>query len=319
MTDQPSFDFDRRRIPSGAVVDHVHAPDGWPLRRIRWTAPDGPPKGSLLFFGGRGDHFEKYLETFEDWRRRGWQVTSIDWRGQGGSGRTTANPNVGHIDDFAIWIDDIAHLFGQWQGESIGPHVIAGHSMGGHLLLRALAEQRVAPDAAILVAPMLGFLAPYPDWLGEKVAGLMCRIGDPARPAWKISEKPGSPLAARRQLLTHDAARYDDEQWWHEAVPETLLGPGSWGWVRAAYTSFLKMAQPGVLESVNAPVLMLVARHDGLVSSKAAIRDAARLPDCTLHVYGREAAHELLREADGVRNDALARIDAFLDRVVPQR
>ncbi len=317
MTDQPSPAFDRRAIPSGATIDHIDAPDGWPLRRIRWSAPEGRPRGSLLFFGGRGDHFEKYLETFEDWRLRGWQVTSIDWRGQGGSGRTTGNPNVGHIDDFALWIDDCAHMFAQWQAETPGPHVIAGHSMGGHLVLRALAEKRIAPDAAVLVAPMLGFLAPYPDWFGEKVAALMSRLGDPARPAWKISEKPGSPLAARRQLLTHDGARYDDEQWWREAAPETLLGPGSWGWVRAAYASFIKMAQPGVIEAVKTPVLMLVARHDGLVSAKAAIRDAARLPDCTLHVYGREAAHELLREADGVRNDALARIDAFLDRVVP--
>lgn len=318
LTTEPRTAFDRRAIPAGATVDHIDAPDGWPLRRIRWTAPDGRVRGSLLFFGGRGDHYEKYLETFEDWRLRGWQVTSIDWRGQGGSGRTTANPHVGHIDDFAVWIDDCAHVFAQWQRETSGPHVIAGHSMGGHLVLRALAEHRIAPNAAILVAPMLGFLAPYPDWLGEKVAGLMCRIGDPARPAWKISEKPGSPLAARRQLLTHDAARYDDEQWWHEAAPETLLGPGSWGWVRAAYRSFLEMVQPGVVEGVTTPVLMLVARHDGLVSSKAAMRDAARLPDCTLHVYGREAAHELLREADGVRNDALARIDAFMDRTVPQ-
>lgn len=318
LTIQPRTAFDRRAIPASATVDRIDAPDGWRLRRIRWTAPDGPVRGSLMFLGGRGDHYEKYLETFEDWRVRGWQVTSIDWRGQGGSGRTTANPHVGHIDDFAVWIDDCAHVFAQWQRETPGPHVIAGHSMGGHLVLRALAEHRIAPDAAILVAPMLGFLAPYPDWLGEKVAGLMCRIGDPARPAWKISEKPGSPLAARRQLLTHDAARYDDEQWWHEAAPETLLGPGSWGWVLAAYRSFLGMAQPGVVEGVTTTVLMLVARHDGLVSSKAAVRDAARLPDCTLHVYGREAAHELLREADGVRNDALARIDAFLDRTVPQ-
>lgn len=317
--DQPASAFDRRQIPAGVVIDHVPAQDGWPLRRIRWTAPDGPLRGAILFLGGRGDHFEKYLETFEDWRRRGWQVTSIDWRGQGGSGRTAANPHVGHIDDYAVWIDDCAHLVAQWQGETDGPHVIAGHSMGGHLVLRALAERRIAPDAAILVAPMLGFLAPYSDWLGEKVAALMCRLGDPARPAWTISEKPGSPLAARRQLLTHDAARYDDEQWWHEAVPETLLGPGSWGWVRAAYASFLKMAKPGMLERVTTPVLMLVARHDGLVSSKVAIRDAGRLPRCTLHVYGREAAHELLREADGVRDDVLARIDAFLDEVVRPR
>jgi lysophospholipase len=187
--------------------------------------------------------------------------------------------------------------------------------MGGHLLLRALAEHRVKPDAAILVAPMLGFTAPYPDWLGQKVAQLMTHIGDPARAAWRVSEKPGSPLDQRRMLLTHDADRYDDEVWWHEHAPETLLGPASWRWVEAAYNSFLKLAQPGVLEAVTTPILILAASRDRLVSIKAIRRDAARLPGARLHVYGPEAAHEILRESDSVRDDALARIDAFLNEV----
>lgn len=276
------------------------------------------PRGSILFLGGRGDHFEKYLETFEDWRLRGWQVESVDWRGQGGSGRNAPDANVGHIDDFAVWIDDIDSCFADWRGRTTGPHVVIGHSMGGHLVLRALTEKRIAPDAAVLVAPMLGFTAPYPDWLGQKVGAMMCRIGDPARAAWKVSEKPGSPMALRRALLTHDPDRYDDEQWWHEAAPETLLGPASWRWVERAYASFLGMAQPGLLERITTPLLILAASIDKLVSTKATIRDAARLPGATLHVYGPEAAHELLREADPVRTDALARIDAFFDGVFPR-
>lgn len=310
--------FDRRAIPDSAAIDRWTAPDGWPLRRIRWGAPDGAPRGSILFMGGRGDHFEKYLEALEDWRQRGWLVESVDWRGQGGSGRTGSDPHVGHIDDFAIWVDDLAALFADWRARTPGPHIVIAHSMGGHLLLRTLAEQRIDPDAAVLVAPMLGFTAPYPDSLGQKIAALMCRLGDPSRAAWKISEKPGSPLRMRQNLLTHDPDRYADEHWWRVKVPETVLGPGSWRWVERAYTSFIGLAQPGLLERIATPLLMLVASADKLVSPAAAKRHAARLPNVTLHVYGAEAAHELLREADPVRNDALARIDAFLDGVVKQ-
>lgn len=318
FTDAPVPSFDRRRIPESAIVAPWSTPDGWPLRTIRWGAPDAPPRGSILFVGGRGDHYEKYLEAFEDWRARNWQVESFDWRGQGGSGRTTSNPHVGHIDDFAIWTADLAAYFADWITRTDAPHIVIGHSMGGHLLLRALAEKRIAPDAAVLVAPMLGFTTPYPDWLGQKVGAMMGRVGDPARAAWKISEKPGSPLKMRQMLLTHDADRYADEHWWRVAVPETALGPGSWRWVERAYTSFLGLARPGVLEGVTTPLLILAASADKLVSSKATVRDAARLPNATLHVYGPEAAHELLREADAVRNDALARIDAFLDGVTGQ-
>jgi lysophospholipase len=31
-----------------------------------------------------------------------------------------------------------------------------GHSMGGHLMLRGWSKARSSPDAAVLVAPMLG-------------------------------------------------------------------------------------------------------------------------------------------------------------------
>lgn len=315
LTSAPAFD--RRSIPASATIDHWAAPDNWPLRRICWGAPDGEGRGSILFVGGRGDHFEKYLESFEDWRRRGWMLESVDWRGQGGSGRNAPDPHIGHVADFALWIDDFAAYFADWQARTPGPHIVIGHSMGGHLVLRALAEARITPAAAVLVAPMLGFTAPYPDWVGQKVGALMCRIGDPARAAWTISEKPGSPLKMRQNLLTHDADRYADEHWWRVAVPETALGPGSWRWVERAYTSFLTLARPQMLERISIPLLILAASADKLVSSKATIRDAARLPNATLHVYGPVAAHELLREADPVRNDVLARIDAFLEGVSP--
>jgi lysophospholipase len=312
----PPASFDRRAIPADADIETWKAPDGWPLRAIRWGAPDGPPRGSLLMLGGRGDHLEKYLETLEDFRLRGWCVESVDWRGQGGSGRLADDPHVGHVTDFAVWIADLAAYVAEWRQRTPGPHVIIGHSMGGHLLLRALAEGAVTPDAAVLVAPMLGFTAPYPDWLGDKVARLMTRLGDPARAAWRVSEKPGSSLNVRQKLLTHDADRYADELWWHAHAPETLLGPASWQWVAAAYASFLHLARPGVLERVTVPMLILAAENDGLVSVKAIRRDAARLPHAQLHVYGPEAAHELLRETDRLRNDVLSRIDAFLNEVV---
>ena len=61
------------------------------------------------------------------------------------------------------------------------------------------------------------------------------------------------------------------------------------------------------------PLLILATRVDQLVSTPAIRAAAARISGAQLHVYGREAAHEILRELDGVRLDALGRIDAFLD------
>jgi lysophospholipase len=128
-------------------------------------------------------------------------VTAADWRGQAGSGRLGGDDAVtGHIPDFTVWTDDLAHFWAQWVAETPGPHVLAGHSMGGHIILRALADARVSPDAVVLSAPMTGMNGPaLPLPVLHTAAKLMCAVGDPLRQAWKWSEKPGElPRAAPR-------------------------------------------------------------------------------------------------------------------------
>lgn len=291
------------------------APDGYPIRQVRWPAPEGPARGSILFLPGRGDHYEKYLETLEHWRLKGWEVTSIDWRGQAGSGRLGADEVTGHVSDFGIWIDDLAAYWRDWAKASPGPHVLAGHSMGGHLALRAVAEKAVDPDALILSAPMLGFLGVLPRRFMRSLARLMCRIGDPRRPAWKWSEKPGEVPVNRQRLLTHDADRYADELWWREHRPELRMGPGSWGWVERAFESNHRLEQPGVLEAIDIPVFTITTSNDKLVSPRAIDRAMARIPRGEVLRFGNEAHHEILREVDPVRDRALACIDRFLDEV----
>lgn len=311
--------IDRRAIPDEAAESHWLAADGWRIRRIDW--PVGPsPRGSILFLPGRGDFYEKYLETLQEWSSAGWAVTASDWRGQAGSGRLGNDPVTGHVADFGTWVDDLALLWNMWKAERPGPHVLAGHSMGGHLVLRALAERRVDPDAVVLSAPMLGFYGTVlPVGIMHAAAQLMKGLGDAARPAWKWSEKPGEAPASRIDLLTHDRDRYDDELWWRDRRPELVMGPGSWGWVERAYESMRSLYRPGVLEAVATPVLLLAAENDRLVGMKAIEQAARRLPAGELVRFGAESRHEILREVDPVRNRALAAVADFLGRAVPGR
>ncbi len=312
----------RRAIPEHALESLWHAPDRFAIRRIDWPGARDPrhaPRGSLLFVPGRADFHEKYGETLDGWHRQGWRVTALDWRWQAGSGRYHADARIGGVDDFSTWINDLSSFWGDWSAIGPGPCVLVGHSMGGHLALRAVAERRVRPDAVVLTAPMLGFVTPIPPVLQGAFGWLMCQIGDPARPAWSGGERPGDSAQTRGIALTHDAARYDDELWWRAARPELDLGPASWQWVRKARESMQVIARRGLLESVDVPILVLAARDDLLVSAPAIRRAAARLPRGELVVFGSEAAHELLREADPVRDRVLGAIDDFLMRVAPPR
>ena len=307
--------INRRAIPAEVRESRWLTADGWSVRRIDWPAPELSCKGSILFVPGRGDFYEKYLETMAQWHATGWRVTACDWRGQGDSGRLGLDQGTGHIDDFATWVADLAYFWKSWKAETPGPHLLAGHSMGGHLVLRALAEQQVDPVGAILAAPMLGFASlKLPPALMHVVAWVMTKLGDPRRPAWKWKEPPGQVPASRIHLLTHDEERYADELWWRAHRPAVVMEPGSWGWVERAYASMRLLARAGVLERVAVPVLLLGTDHDKLVSWPAIAKAAPRLSDCELIHFGAEAHHEILREADPVRNRALAAVDAFLAR-----
>ncbi|MES2339769.1 MAG: alpha/beta hydrolase [Pseudomonadota bacterium] len=310
MADFHDFAAARRRYPADASIRPWPAPDGWPLRVFDWPAT-GECRGSILFQVGRGDFFEKYLETLAYWHARGWRVTALDWRGQAGSGRLTPDPQVGHIDDFATYIADLRAFWTEWAATAQGPRVAIGHSMGGHLVLRAMVEQAIAPDAAVLVAPMLGLHAPIGPRFGRAMATLLGGLGKPERAAWKGNERPHTRLS-RQALLTADVSRYADETWWRDRDAALVTGPPSWRWVMQAFDSTAALRESPALATMTVPTLMLVAEHDRLVDPAAALAVAARLPDARIVRFGRESAHEILREADPVRTRALSEIDAFL-------
>jgi lysophospholipase len=184
-----------RRLPAGSHEDAWLTPDGWRLRRLTVPPlPGTPARGRLLFLPGRGDIFEKHLEFFEELQERGWHVTSFDWRGQGGSGRLGLDTTTGHIEDFSVWLDDLSAFWQDWFRPGEGPHVLVGHSMGGHLALRAVAERKVNPDAVILSAPMLGFFAPgLPVWLQHLYARTMAALGDRGARRGRAARSPAPP------------------------------------------------------------------------------------------------------------------------------
>ncbi|MGK2909591.1 MAG: alpha/beta fold hydrolase [Sphingobium sp.] len=310
-----------RTWPDGGTLDQWIAPDGWPHRLFR--IGDGS-RGHMLMLAGRGDMIEKYLEVAAHFAARGWAVTTFDWRGQGGSGRFLADPMVGHIASFGQWITDLGDFARAWQAEGTGPHVVPhvvlAHSMGGYLALRAMVDGVIRPDAAVFTAPMLGLNGGrVPQWLARIVIRIMLRIAGPTGAAWTQNEASAVQLRARQRRLTHSLSRYDDELYWRRTTPEISLGPPSWGWLDQAYRATAALAREPGLAKMTVPTFILGTDADQLVSAKAIRSVAARLPDAQLHMYGAEAAHEILREADDVRLDALARIDAFWDARAPKQ
>lgn len=310
----------RRAIPPEMAFGRWRAPDGWLHRRFDRSAPAGAvPRGSLLFQAGRADFVEKYLESIDHFHRAGWVTSGFDWRGQGGSGRLSGDATLGHATSLDPLVDDLAAFVAEWTAATPPPHAIVAHSMGGNLVLRMLARGGSPIDAAALVAPMLGFAtAPLPSRLVLAATGIACRLGYGERAALRAPADSAERHRRRMRILTGSAERYADEEYWLAAQPDLAIGAPSWGWLAAAQASMRRLAAPGAIEAIAAPVLLIGATHDRLVSAAAIRRTAARLLHGTLRLYD-DAAHELLREADPVRRRTLDAIDAFLDLHAPRR
>ena len=278
--------------------------DGWQLRRFDWLHPEAhPARGRMLFLTGRADFAEKYLETMAHWHRSGWTVTGFDWRGQGGS-----FAGAGPV-DLDRMLADLVAVVRDWRTPASGPHVAIAHSMGGHLLLRLLAEGMSGMDAAILIAPMLGLnTGSLPARWAAAIARTARATGFGDRPVWR----PGTGMAGRHRRLTADADRYADELHWSARVPDYAMQPPRWRWVADAYASIRRLQRPGVLESIVVPTLLIGTVHDALVDPRAIRAAAARMPRAELDLR-MTGAHELLRETDAIRHAVLARIDRFLD------
>jgi lysophospholipase len=306
--------IDRRDRPNWLKISDWAAPDGWVMRSFQvMPDPDVRPRGSLLFQAGRADFIEKYIEACDHWRQRGWTIEGFDWRGQGGSGRLLKDHRLGHCAPYDVMVGDLGAYLEDWHIRSPGPHVAIGHSMGGHLLLRLMAERSPPLDGAVLLSPMLGLnTGPLPENIGRLIARIFCRAGFAERSAW--SEKSGKGSGHRQRNLTHSADRYEDEQWWRRHDPMLDIGPPTWGWLRDSWQSIAGLFRPGVLEQIRTPALLLCAETDPLVITSAVKRAAQRLPNAKIRCNA-EASHELLREVDPIRLWALAEIDGFLEQV----
>ncbi|HEX9963791.1 MAG TPA: alpha/beta hydrolase [Allosphingosinicella sp.] len=307
----PSPAFDRRTIPSDARFREWEAGDGWKYRTLERPREAGAPAlGSLLFAGGRGDFIEKYLEAQDHWHRLGWNVASFDWRGQGAS---QGDRPGGHIDSFDTLVADLAGLIDAWMAATPGPHAVIAHSMGGHVLLRTLAERNPPVDAAVLVAPMLMINSgPVPDFAAAWLAATASIFGLSGQPAWQQPSRPQPAGSLRQAYLTGCRDRYADELWWWQKHPDFDLGAPSWGWLRAAFASCSALT-PAKLAALDTPVLLVGTERDRLVSPAAIRRAASQLPNAELLMFD-DSAHEILRERDEVRLKALAAIDSFLER-----
>lgn len=278
-------------------------PEGLAIRYGVWPSQTESGRGSVLLLNGRAEFMEKHGETVYDLNNRGYTVFSMDWRGQGMSGRELADRTKAYVASFDDYMDDLV-LF--WQevvnGKAKAPIFLLAHSMGGHLGLRLLHDMPGRIERAVLTAPMVDIeTAPVPGSVAQKIAfaGKMLGLSKRSLPFAKVFQGDRNKFEGNR--LTSDPVRFMDE---HRAVdenPDLGVEGVTFGWLAAAYESIEHLRGPGYPEKIDTPVLILSAGDDRVVRNSAQAELCLRLPK------GRQvtipgARHEILKEADPYRN-----------------
>jgi len=146
------------------VTGAIEMADGTVLFTRRWPVED--PRAIVLLVHGLGEHSGRYGHVGAAFAARGLELRAFDLRGHGRSGAPRLD-----VADFDVYQDDLAAMVGAEVEPEGSPWVLYGHSMGGLIAARYLAEGAVQPDAAVLSAPALDADVPGALRLAVQVLG----------------------------------------------------------------------------------------------------------------------------------------------------
>ncbi len=194
------------RSGQGMSGHFLAAADGTRLHLQRWPAP-GVARGTVQIVHGLGEHIGRYATVAQALNQAGWHVVGHDQRGHGHSegARGSLPSATALLQDLALVMDRL---------RVAGRHVLLGHSMGGLVAARFVAEGLAAQprawcrdvDALVLSSPALDPGMNVVQRLLLSVLGPLAPdllMGNGLQPGW-ISRDPAVVEAYARDPLVHD-------------------------------------------------------------------------------------------------------------------
>ncbi len=290
--------------PPPERVCWLTAQDGTRLRAAFWPAG---PKGMVAIFPGRTEVIEKYGRVVQDLSAQGFGASVIDWRGQGLSDRLPDTPLRGHVENFALYQQDVAAY--RTALDAVAPDIprfLLAHSMGGCIGLRALIDG-FPVQACAFSAPMWGLrLSPL---MQRAVAAVTAALGVAGRDRREV---PGAGVEFRlwenpfdRNEFTQDRDSYAYMQRQVQAHPELRLGAPSLRWLVAALAETRRLA---ALPAPTLPAYCGLGTRETLVTPDAIELRMSKWTAGRLEIFD-GGLHELLMETPRIRS-------AFLNATV---
>ena len=263
--------------------------------KIAWSRFEAnEEKGVVLFLTGRAEYFLKYVPFFERLSAAGFTVFTMDHRGQGASGRMLADSEKGYVEDFDFYVDDAEDFLKNtvlgYAGEK--PLFLVSHSMGGAVSLLLASRCSETFSKIVFTSPMWGLIYDMPEFLVKIIVKGACRLGFGKLYTLGKSAK-GYLKPFEKTHLTQSFENYMKQQDFVTENPSFALGGPAFKWVYESMKAMEKL--PDAAKKVKAPVLLVQAENDMIVSNAAQNMVSENFENCRKTLI-EKGFHELLNE-----------------------
>ncbi len=292
------------------TTGNVKKPDGVSLF-YAYHQPEHA-KATVVIVTGRTEAIAKYQELFYEFGRLGYAVLGYDHRGQGQSARLLKDRQIGHVERFDHYVEDLHFILSKFSAQLPDKKMLLAHSMGGAVASAYLAKYPEVFKAAALSAPMhapnteLMFGAKDGCYLQQALGWTCpdCYAG--------FADSPYQDSAFAGNIYSHSTVRYQRFRTLFREQPELQLGGPSWQWLGQACDIAEQM--PDIAAQIKVPVKIVQAGADSAVRPEAQDLFCKNLGSyCADGAVLRieNARHEILFEADQYRTPALTDILRF--------
>lgn len=225
-----------------------------------WAMPASQPLGTVLLVHGLGEHAGRYGEVAAHLHQWGFAVRAYDQQGHGQSeGARGDMLRPGSLQADLCRVIDDTRQHPSLQGT---PLILLGHSMGGLVVARTLAEALRPVDAAVLSSPALGA---FPTFFQKILMASLPRVlphlrVDNGLKTEFVSRDPDVVKAYKADALVHRRISAGLAGWILANGEKTLLDAAKW----------------------EVPTLLLYAGRDKLVNAQATADFANAAPQAVV-------------------------------------
>jgi alpha-beta hydrolase superfamily lysophospholipase len=280
--------------PRGDELERTIATaDGLLVHGREW--PQADAKGTIVIVHGLGEHIGRYAHVAACLNELGWRVVGLDQRGHGTSGGAR-----GRLNDSNDLLADLARVIDLVRGEHPGPLVLLGHSLGGLVAARFVAEAlEPAPAAWSRVVDALILSSPAFDAGMNAMQKAMLAVLGPLAPNFAVGNGLDAAWLSRDPLIV---AAYRADPLVHDRIAPRL----------ARFIVDAGVQVRGSAPRWQVPTLLLYAGADRIVApgGSAAFAAAAPKPTVTTRVFP-PLFHEIFNEPE--RAEVLAVVCGWLD------